>query len=110
MSITSLVSLLAALGIMLILLDPVWIGLNAGAAGEALAALAAVIITGLIGSVAMVLNYQDWLLHAPSISAGLMIWVISFIGVGCLVAIIAMNYVVFQANHNQKRDRKPLIK
>lgn len=97
MSTTSFISLLASLGIMLILLDPVWIGLNAGAAGEA---LAAVIITGLIGSVAMVINYQDWLFHAPSISAGLMIWVILFIGVVCLVAIIAINYVVFQANHN----------
>lgn len=98
--------MLAALGIMLILLDPIWIGLNAGAAGEALAALAAVIITGLIGSVAMVINYQDWLFHAPSITFGLMVWVILLMGVGWLVALIAINYQVYQVDRDQKQNRK----
>lgn len=91
---------------MLILLDPIWIGLNAGAAGEALAALAAVIITGLIGSVAMVINYQDWLFHAPSITFGLMVWVILLMGVGWLVALIAINYQVYQVDRDQKQNRK----
>lgn len=106
MSTTSFLSLLASLGIMLIILDPIWIGLTADVDAEALAALAAVIIIGLIGSVAVLINHSDWLLNAPSISVGLMVWVILLIGVGCLLALIAINYQVYQVDRDQKQNRK----
>ena len=106
MSTTSFISLLASLGIMLILLDPIWIGLTADVDAEALAALAVVIIIGLIGSVAVLINHSDWLLNVPSIYGGLMIWVILLMGVGCLVALIAINYHVYQVDRDQKQNRK----
>lgn len=106
MSTTSFISLLAALGIMLILLDPIWIGLTADVDAEDLAALAAVVIIGLIGSVAVLINHSDWLLNAPSITVGLMVWVILLMGVGWLVALIAINYQVYQVDRDRKRNRK----